>query len=181
MAPARLADPGARLVAAIVDGFVLGVAVVPVILLGVAARQASVTLAAMVFVAGYFAVFVALPARWAARAERSGPGKRLMKLHVVGVDGRDIGFGRGLLRAIVLILGSLPFYLGWLWMLWDPRRQAWHDKAARSLVIRQEVVEATADPATPPAAAVAPGGNCPVCGFELDGHGDCRVCARRAD
>jgi len=181
VATAPLADPGARLVAAIVDWLVLGLATVPVILLGVAARQASEALAVAVFVAGYCAVFIALPARWAARAGASGPGKRLMKLHVVGVDGRDIGFRRGVLRTIVLILGSLPFYLGWLWMLWDPRRQAWHDKAARSLVVRREAVEATADPAAPtPVALAAPRGHCPVCGFELDADGGCRVCGRRA-
>jgi uncharacterized RDD family membrane protein YckC len=31
---------------------------------------------------------------------------------------------------------SLLVLIGYLWMLWDPRKQTWHDKAANSLVVR---------------------------------------------
>ena len=33
-------------------------------------------------------------------------------------------------------LGGLLLYLGWLWMLFDDRRQAWHDNMANTLVVR---------------------------------------------
>ena len=33
-------------------------------------------------------------------------------------------------------LALLVILLGFLWMLWDPRKQTWHDKAARSLPVK---------------------------------------------
>ena len=51
-------------------------------------------------------------------------------------NGGDIGFGAGLVRAVVWWIGSLPFYLGWLWMLWDSQKQTWHDKAVGSIVVK---------------------------------------------
>lgn len=50
---------------------------------------------------------------------------------------QPIGTGRGFVRAIVRLVSELVFYLGYLWMLWDPRRQTWHDKAARSIVVKR--------------------------------------------
>ncbi len=53
--------------------------------------------------------------------------------------GGAIGFGRALgRRFIFLILFELLFFPGAinaLWPLWDPRRQGWHDKAVKSVVV----------------------------------------------
>jgi uncharacterized RDD family membrane protein YckC len=63
-------------------------------------------------------------------------GKRAMKIRVISsIDGGPIGFGRGLLRYIGRIASSIPFGLGYFWMLWDPERQTWHDKIASSVVV----------------------------------------------
>ena len=51
----------------------------------------------------------------------------------------SIGFGRATLRLFVAVVG-LPLlvgYLGFLWPLWDPKKQTWHDKAARTLVVKR--------------------------------------------
>src|SRR5690606_25048049 len=44
-------------------------------------------------------------------------------------------------QLIVRYLGYYPailvFGLGFLWILWDPKKQGWHDKMARTLVIYQ--------------------------------------------
>ena len=32
-------------------------------------------------------------------------------------------------------IGSIPLYLGWFWMLWDPQKQTWHDKVANTFVV----------------------------------------------
>ena len=34
------------------------------------------------------------------------------------------------------IVSGLACGLGYLWMLWDPQRQTWHDKAAGTYVVR---------------------------------------------
>ena len=76
---------------------------------------------------------------WLGNASGGTPGKRLLNLRVVDAESEmPIGNGRGLLRVIVWWLGALPLYLGWLWSLWDSDRQAWHDKAAKSVVVRIE-------------------------------------------
>ena len=34
-------------------------------------------------------------------------------------------------------IGSIPLYLGWFWMLWDPQKQTWHDKVANTSSCRR--------------------------------------------
>jgi uncharacterized RDD family membrane protein YckC len=65
------------------------------------------------------------------------PGKRLVGIRVVDeVSGAPIGYRRATLRRLVYVVGAASMGVGWLCVLWDARRQAWHDKAARSIVIR---------------------------------------------
>ena len=65
-------------------------------------------------------------------------GKRIFAIRVVDVDTVQPGIGttRGIGRYFARWLSAIPFGLGYFWMLWDPRRQAWQDKLARTLVIK---------------------------------------------
>jgi uncharacterized RDD family membrane protein YckC len=79
------------------------------------------------------------------QAEKAaGPGMRLMKLQLVGFyDGRPIGWGRVLLRAVLLWLLSatgIGLLIMLITMLLHPRRQGWHDRAANAVVIRERVL-----------------------------------------
>ena len=38
-------------------------------------------------------------------------------------------------RAIFRIISEMLFYLGFVWAMMDPSKQAWHDKTARTLVV----------------------------------------------
>lgn len=51
--------------------------------------------------------------------------------------GQPIGMGRAFVRIVVANISLLAFGLGFLWMLWDPKSQTWHDKAARTLVVKR--------------------------------------------
>ena len=62
------------------------------------------------------------------------PGKQLVGVRVVRTDGRRIEFGRAVVRRLGYILSSL-LYLGFLWILFDNRRQGWHDKLADTIVV----------------------------------------------
>jgi uncharacterized RDD family membrane protein YckC len=63
-------------------------------------------------------------------------GKKALGIKVVDTQGGGpIGFGRGFIRLLVRWVGSIPLYLGWFWMLWDPEQQTWHDKAANTYVV----------------------------------------------
>ncbi len=50
-------------------------------------------------------------------------------------SGGSIGYGRGFIRYIGRIASALALLLGYLWMLWDPEKQTWHDKFAGSVVV----------------------------------------------
>lgn len=63
------------------------------------------------------------------------PGKALLGLRVVRSDGRPVNLGRALLRFIGYSIAALPLFLGFIWILFDNRRQGWHDKIARTYVI----------------------------------------------
>jgi uncharacterized RDD family membrane protein YckC len=51
--------------------------------------------------------------------------------------GQPIGMPRAFLRILVANFSLLAFGLGFLWMLWDPKKQTWHDKAARTSVVKR--------------------------------------------
>jgi uncharacterized RDD family membrane protein YckC len=50
-------------------------------------------------------------------------------------DGQPVGTGRALLRDVAHILDALPCYLGFLWPLWDAKRQTWADKIVKTTVL----------------------------------------------
>ena len=54
---------------------------------------------------------------------------------VDSATGGSIGYGRAFLRLLIMVLGAIPIYLGWFWMLWDGQKQTWHDKVSNSFVV----------------------------------------------
>jgi uncharacterized RDD family membrane protein YckC len=67
------------------------------------------------------------------------PGDAALGIKVLDIETREvIGYQRAFVRCLVSIVSGLVLVLGYLWMLWDPRRQTWHDKAAGTLPIRVE-------------------------------------------
>jgi uncharacterized RDD family membrane protein YckC len=63
------------------------------------------------------------------------PGKILLGLRIVRTDGRRIGAGRALLRYFGYWISAVPLGLGFLWVLIDRRRRAWHDHLADTEVL----------------------------------------------
>jgi uncharacterized RDD family membrane protein YckC len=50
--------------------------------------------------------------------------------------GRSLPYARAFVRALMSNLSALPCFLGFFWMLWEPRKRTWHDIVADSLVVR---------------------------------------------
>ena len=68
-------------------------------------------------------------------------GRKLAGLKVVNAEGEAIGFWRALGRNLFAIYISAPLlYLGFLWVIWDTNKQAWHDKVFRTFVMRKVVL-----------------------------------------
>jgi uncharacterized RDD family membrane protein YckC len=68
------------------------------------------------------------------------PGKAWLDMAIVdAATGGRVPFPRLVLRYLGYIVSGLPFGLGFLWVIWDRRRQGWHDKIAGTLVVRRRI------------------------------------------
>lgn len=66
-------------------------------------------------------------------------GMRILGIYIVRVDGKPFTMKQALLRHMIgYPLSTAALFLGFLWMLWDPRQQGWHDKLARTIVVMSE-------------------------------------------
>ncbi len=85
------------------------------------------------------------------------PGKMLLGLQVYSADGTPISFGIAFLRAVGYLvsslLGTIP--IGFIWAAFDPKKQAWHDKIAGTVVIIREQQNESAGLSIPDPAPVA--------------------------
>ena len=65
------------------------------------------------------------------------PGKMMMGIIIVDADTfGPPSFGRLVLRYIGYYLSALPLLLGFLWAAFDSRKQGFHDKIAKTVVIK---------------------------------------------
>jgi uncharacterized RDD family membrane protein YckC len=71
------------------------------------------------------------------RYKGATPGKMLMGLRIVDADTHGpVPFGRLVLRMLGYLLSALPLFLGFVWVAFDKRKQGFHDKIARTLVLQ---------------------------------------------
>ena len=64
-------------------------------------------------------------------------GNKILGIRVLDADtGRSLPYVGAFVRALVSNLSALPCFLGFFWMLWEPRKRTWHDMVANSLVVR---------------------------------------------
>lgn len=67
------------------------------------------------------------------------PGKMAVGIIVVNAEGSVPGLRRAALREVPgKIISFIAIYLGLLWIIWDKRKQGWHDKIANTCVVRVE-------------------------------------------
>jgi len=116
---------GRRLVAAIIDGILLGV-------VGGIFYAISRTL-------GYI-VQILLTVAYLTYLEGSASGqtvgKKAMGIRVVDFQtGGPIGYPRAFIRWIGRYVSAIACLLGYFWMLWDREKQTWHDKFANDVVV----------------------------------------------
>ncbi len=63
-------------------------------------------------------------------------GKMAVKIRVVSLhDGGIPSWGSAFNRALFRILSEMIFYLGFIWAMFDPWNQAWHDRTAGTVVV----------------------------------------------
>lgn len=135
---------GRRLAATLIDavfvwvmGLLLGTAVgVAGLLLDMFTPNRPAPLDALIVASGLVFSVAYFVAAWA----RSGQtiGKMFLGIKVVGSDGAPLSWGAAVLRYIGYIVNALVLSLGFLWIVFDAKRQGWHDKIARSYVVYED-------------------------------------------
>ncbi|WP_405084662.1 RDD family protein [Microbispora sp. NBC_01389] len=64
-------------------------------------------------------------------------GKKVLGIKTVKEEtGEYIGFGMAFVRYLCHIIDGLPCYIGFLWPLWDAKRQTFADKIVGTVVVR---------------------------------------------
>lgn len=65
------------------------------------------------------------------------PGMRLVEIRLVRTDGVEpVGLYRGFLRWVGMEISGIFLLLGYAWILFDKKKQGWHDRIAGTYVVR---------------------------------------------
>ena len=79
---------------------------------------------------------VVVMAFWATKA--STPGKMLLNMKIVDAETHQtVPLQRLFIRYLAYFVSMLPLCLGFIWIAWDKKKQGWHDKIARTVVLRR--------------------------------------------
>jgi len=69
--------------------------------------------------------------------KQATPGKMLLAIRIVDAKTRGpLSWGQCIGRYFAYIPSALVLCLGYLWVGWEPRKRAWHDMLAGTLVVR---------------------------------------------
>lgn len=85
------------------------------------------SLAVLLFVPGYFVLFWVLIG--------ATPGKQILGLKIIRTSTEPLGWIRAVVRFFGYFISAIVFFLGFLWVFVDGRRQGWHDKLADTFVV----------------------------------------------
>ncbi|MFH1408134.1 MAG: RDD family protein [Patescibacteria group bacterium] len=64
------------------------------------------------------------------------PGKRLLGIKVTRDDGSKVTYPVAFVRYLGIFVSACSLGLGYLWVAWDKKKQAWHDKIAKTVVVK---------------------------------------------
>ena len=125
------AGAGARFGSYILDVIIVNVVALVVgyvlFFLGVSVLTVISTLLSLAISTGYFTYFF---------GNGQTLGMKAVKIKLCGTDGAyPIGYVKGFLRWIGMIISGLVLCLGYLWILIDENKQGWHDKIAGTYVV----------------------------------------------
>lgn len=66
------------------------------------------------------------------------PGKRLLKLKVLDEKtGKPISTSQAVIRYLGYIPASIVLMIGIIWVAFDKKKQGWHDKMAKTVVVKE--------------------------------------------
>ena len=129
----RVADPDgveyigfwARLAALIIDGIITGVVG------GVIDLLVDTAILGSIFSLLYYVLLTGLKGQTL--------GKMALGIQVVDSQGNPPGIWRAILREVIgKLVSTIVLLLGFLWVVWDPRKRGWHDYIGGTYVVRKQ-------------------------------------------
>ena len=136
---------GRRLIALLLDHFIItlmsGCIAIPLgflidesSLISFLEHEEQYTIGKLIFVLTYIFLTV-----WFEYSKyRATPGKMIMKIIVVDLNGNRVSFIKSLGRYMSKILSTIPLYLGFFVMVFNKKGQTWHDRISGCLVIMKQ-------------------------------------------
>jgi uncharacterized RDD family membrane protein YckC len=83
----------------------------------------------------YVLPIVAVVLFWKFR--QATPGKMLLSIRIIDAKSHGpLSWAQCIGRYFAYIPSALVLFLGYLWVAWEPRKRAWHDMLAGTLVVR---------------------------------------------
>jgi uncharacterized RDD family membrane protein YckC len=127
-----------RAAAFVIDWLIVIVILVPLMVVVFGVREISLDPAEHSWdLLAFLAIAAAVIGFW--RYCGATPGKLALAVKIVdAATGQAPSTGRLVVRFLAYFVSALPFYLGFLWVAVDRRKQGWHDKIAGTVVINSE-------------------------------------------
>lgn len=63
-------------------------------------------------------------------------GMMILKIKITKESGGKITYQDAVLRYFAAILSGVALGIGYLWMIWDSKKQTWHDHLAKTVVVK---------------------------------------------
>lgn len=141
-APQYFASFDQRLLASVIDYFILLMIYIGVILVSflLITDKGQRIMAGLMFLP-FLPVFKFIYGVFAdASAAQGTIGKRLLNIKVTGMGGKRISLPVSLIRNGAKILSVIPLFFGYLYSFLNKKQQCWHDIAANTLVIKDRLI-----------------------------------------
>ena len=131
----EFAEPGARLVAYIIDVLIIAGVTILLGIIGAVFLVILWPISILFFLAAAVFGLVYFPYFWAKDGQTIG--NRQMRIRVVrDVDGGPLSMGSAILRLVGYWISGAVFYIGYIWIFVDKRRRGWMDLIAGTVVVK---------------------------------------------
>lgn len=117
-----------RVVATVIDGVLVGI--VSQVLSSVLGAGGAGSGLSFLLGLAYYLYF------WSSYGHGQTLGKRALSIRVVKTDGSELTLVDALIRYVGLLLSFLCLFIGVIWVAFDPNKQGWHDKIAKTYVVK---------------------------------------------
>ncbi|MGW8487412.1 RDD family protein [Streptomyces sp. NPDC055886] len=131
----ELAHWGLRFGGTIIDGLIIGLPYI--VFVGIGAGMGDSTGGVLVMIGALLAFGLGIWQLYQEGTTGQTIGKKAVGIRLLReADGRPLGFGMAFVRRLAHFLDSVACYIGWLWPLWDEKKQTFADKVCSSVVVK---------------------------------------------